>query len=140
MRISLLTFIKQRYFFCILDKIHKKKISKKAQSTTNQLLQFLYIDFCGCLTLLLRKNIYSHLLTTLQDTHRTFFKAKIKIFQYFESFKNMVGKELGLSILYLQTDQGSKFFYIQYFELNSNHEKQQQLIVPSTPYENGIAK
>lgn len=118
-------------------------MSKKSQWRASEKLQIIHADLCGPVQPSSNSN-KKYFLSFIDDFSRKnwvyFLHDKAETFSLFKSFKSLVEKEAGGSIICLRTDRGGEFNSSAFKEFCKTQGIRRQLTVACTPQQNGVAE
>lgn len=96
---------------CLTGKQHQNSMSKKSLWRVSEKLQLIHANLCGLIRPSSNNNkkyFLSYIDDFSQKTWVYFLHDKVETFSLFKSFKSLVEKEVGGSIIYLRTDRGGE--------------------------------
>ena len=121
---------------CLAGKQHRNAMPKKILWRASKKLQFVHADICGPIQPTLSSN-KRYILSFIDDLSRKtwvyFLSEKSKTLSFFKSFKALVEKKVGESIICLRTDRGGEFTSKVFEEFCRNQGIRRQLISTYTP-------
>ena len=128
---------------CVLKKHHREIFDKRASWHASVSLELVHSDLCGPLPSASFSG-FKYFLNFIDGySRRTWFyflKLKSEIYNMFLAYKALVEKQSSNQIPKLRSKNGGEYVNNQFTTFCTEHDIQQQNIVPFTPQQNGVAK
>ncbi|KAK2452730.1 hypothetical protein QL285_000498 [Trifolium repens] len=128
---------------CLTGKQQRESIPKQSKWRASKKLELVHTDICGPLTP--QSNAGSRYFMTFTDdfSRKTWvyvLKDKASALDSFKSFKVLVEKEAGCSILCLRSDRGGEYTSNTFNEFCRTEGIKRQLTTAYTPQQNGVSE